>query len=405
MKIVIAPDSFKESLSAPRVCEAIAAGVRAAAPDAQIDLIPMADGGEGTVEALVKATCGRYEAARVFGPLGEPVDARFGLLGSGRAQEAQRPTSTDRSDTGQRPGGQGVTAVIEMAAASGLPLVPPDRRDPTRTTTYGTGQLIAAALEAGARRIIVGIGGSATTDGGAGAAQAVGVRFLRDDGSDCVCGLAGGGLADVSTIDVSRRDPRLDEAEIIVACDVDNPLCGPRGAAAVYGPQKGASPEMVTTLDRNVAHLADVIERDLGRRVRDVPGAGAAGGLGAGLIAFFDATLRPGAEIVIDAVGLERRVRGAQLVITGEGRLDEQSMMGKVVSGVARVAKRCGVPVIALAGSVGDGAAATLEVLDAYFPIVNRPMPLEEAMRNAGGLLTEAAANVLRAVRLLGPYR
>jgi len=391
MNIVIAPDSFKESLSAAAACEAIAAGVRSVWPEARLDLVPMADGGEGTVDALVAATDGRYQSVRVRGPLGELVEARFGLLGTGSAPRQGKPRER--------------TAVIEMAAASGLPLVPPERRDPTRTTTYGTGQLIAAALDAGARRIIIGIGGSATTDGGAGAAQALGVRFLRRDGSECPAGLAGGDLGRIAAIDPSQRDPRLDRTEVIVACDVDNPLCGPRGSAAVYGPQKGATPQMVELLDRNLAHLADLIERDLGKTVRDVPGAGAAGGLGAGLIAFCDAKLWPGVDIVMDAVNLEPRVRKADLVITGEGRLDRQSMMGKVVAGVGRLGRRCGVPVIALVGTVGDGAEATLEVLEAYFSIIDKPMSIQQAMDSAAELLTQTAGHVLRTARLFAAAR
>jgi len=382
VRVVIASDSFKESLSAEDVCQAIARGVRDAAPDADVVLCPMADGGEGTVDALVAATGGKAITTEVRGPLGEPVRATWGMLGTQSADKA---------------------AVIEMAAASGLPLVPPDRRDPTLTTTYGTGQLVAAALDQGARRIILGIGGSATNDGGAGCAQSVGVRFVDADGKALPQGLSGGSLKRVHAIDMSGRDDRITDCEILVACDVDNPLCGPRGAAAVYSPQKGASPEMVGQLDDALAHLADVIERDLGRDVRGLPGAGAAGGLGGGLVAFLDATLRPGIEIVTDVVGLADRLAGADLAITGEGRLDAQSMMGKVVYGVGKAAGRANVPVVAICGSIGDGADDSLALIRAYFSIIDRPMDLADALADAERLLRQTAANVMRAFRSVGP--
>ncbi len=387
MRIVVASDSFKESLSALAVCEAIAAGVRKAVPGAEVVLCPMADGGEGTVDALVAATAGRMLATEVRGPLGDPVEATWGMLGA-PADHADVPS--------EQPGAATPTAVIEMAAASGLPLVPPEKRDPTLTTTYGTGQLVAAALDEGARRIILGIGGSATNDGGTGCAQAVGVRLLDAKGEALPAGLSGGSLDRVEAIDTSGRDDRLEGAKILVACDVDNPLCGPRGAAAVYGPQKGATPEMVERLNAGLQHLADVIARDLGRDVRDLPGAGAAGGLGAGLVALLDATLRPGIDIVTEAVGLADRLAGANLVITGEGRLDAQSMMGKVIHGVGKVARQRGVPVIAVCGSIGAGAEKSLEVVDAYFSIVDRPMTLDEALTGAAPLLRKTASNVLR---------
>lgn len=373
MKIVLAPDSFKESLPAQSVCAAIARGILRVVPDAQIEAVPMADGGEGTVDALLAATGGTRHHTAVRGPLHTPVEAAWGMLGDGSG-----------------------TAVLEMAAASGLGLVPEDQRDPTRTTTYGTGELIVAALDAGASRILIGIGGSATTDGGTGAAQAAGVRFLDAAGRPCSPGLSGGALADIARIDLSERDPRIARTSILVACDVDNPLCGPRGAAAIYGPQKGATPEQVALLDRNLAHLADCIERDLGRSVRDLPGAGAAGGLGAGLVAFFNAELKPGIEIVIEAARLAERLRGADLVITGEGRIDRQSMMGKVIAGVGRIAKAAGVPAIALVGTIGDGAEATLEVLESYHRITPTGTPLAEALARTAEGLESTAASVIR---------
>ncbi len=374
MRIVVAPDSFKESLSAEEACRAIARGVRRVCPDAVLELVPMADGGEGTVEALIAATGGRWFSTTVAGPLGEPVDAVWGMLGGG-----------------------GRTAVLEMAAASGLGLVPPNRRNPLHTTTLGTGELIRAALDHGAENLLVGIGGSATTDGGAGAAQAVGVRFLDAAGAVCPAGLTGGRLADVVGIDLASRDPRIAAVTIEAACDVDNPLCGPRGAAAVFGPQKGAGPDAVRRLDTNLNRLAGLIERDLGISVGDVPGAGAAGGLGAGLIAFFGARLRPGVELVMRALQLADRLAGADLVITGEGRIDGQSMMGKVISGVGRAARGCGVPAIALVGSIGPGAESTLEVLEGYHCINPPDTPLREALARTSEALEAAAAAVLRA--------
>lgn len=400
MRIVVAPDSFKESLRATAVCEAIAAGVRDAAPQADVVLCPIADGGEGTVDALVAATGGRIIRTRVRGPLGDPVDAAWGLLGTIPHRDGVKAIAVRGDNDSRSPhvasAPDAPTAVIEMAAASGLPLVPADRRDPLLTTTYGTGELVKAALDAGARQIILGIGGSATNDGGVGCAQALGVRFLDSDGRELPHGLGGGMLERIHAIDMSRRDPRLADCRIRVACDVTNPLCGPRGASAVYGPQKGADPQRVKQLDAGLAHLADLIRRDLGRDVRDLPGAGAAGGLGAGLVAFADATLRRGIEIVIEAVRLTDRLAGTDLVITGEGRLDEQSMMGKVIHGVATAARAAGVPVIVVCGSVGHGAERSLELVDAYFSIVNRPMSLSDALANAAPLLRETTANIIR---------
>lgn len=380
MRIVVAPDSFKESLPARQVCEAIARGVRRARPDAAVELLPMADGGEGTVEALIAATGGRLREAVVTDPLGRPVSAAWGLLGDGSR-----------------------TAVLEMAAASGLGLVPADLRNPLHTTTFGTGQLIEAALDDGASRILIGIGGSATNDGGAGAAQAVGVRFIDRDGRPIPDGLPGGRLDQVASIDLSRRDPRLPAVPIEVACDVDNPLCGPRGASAVYGPQKGASPDQVSLLDANLSHLAQVILRDLGKDVRDVPGAGAAGGLGAGLVAFFDGTLKPGIRMVMDALRFGERIVGADLIITGEGRLDRQSMMGKLIEGVGRAARTAGVPVIALVGCAGEGADSALEVLDSYHCINPPDSTLAEALALATTRLEETAERVLRTRRFGDP--
>jgi glycerate kinase len=366
MRFVIAPDSFKGSASAREVAQAIAEGLKAALPDAVCDLVPMADGGEGTVDALVAATGGRIVSVRVTGPLGEPVDAFFGILGDGE------------------------TAVIEMAAAAGLHLVPPEKRNPMVTTTYGVGELMRAALDAGCRRLIIGIGGSATNDGGSGMAQALGVRLLDEQGNEI--GFGGGALERLARLDLSDFDRRVWDAEILVACDVTNPLTGPNGASAVYGPQKGATPEMVRQLDANLRHYAAVLQRDLGVEVETVAGAGAAGGLGAGLLAFCRAQLRRGVELVIHAVRLPERVQKADLVITGEGCLDFQTGFGKVPHGVAQVAKRYGKSVIALVGQLGEGAERCRQWgIDACFPILSKPMSEQEAMANAIPLLRRAA--------------
>jgi glycerate kinase len=375
MRIVIAPQSLKGSLTAAEAGQAIANGVRAVYPDADLDIVPVADGGEGTVQALVDATGGEVVQQTVTGPLGEPVLAFFGLLGDGR------------------------TAAIEMAAAAGLPLVPPELRDPRITTTYGVGELILAALDRGCRHFIIGIGGSATNDGGAGMAQALGASLLAEDGKEIEPG--GAALATLARISTAALDARLQECTIEVASDVNNPLCGPTGASAVYGPQKGATPEMVAELDAALAHYSQVIERDLGQVVRDIHGAGAAGGLGAGLIAFLHATLRPGAQIVIEAVGLEERVRTANLVITAEGQLDSQTAYGKSVGAVAAVAKRYGLPVLALAGGLGDNYQTVYALgVDAVSVLPSGPMTLEYAMQHAAELMSSATERMLRILRV-----
>jgi glycerate kinase len=344
----------------------------------------MADGGEGTVEALVDATGGRYVTVSVTAPLGNRIRARFGLLGD--------LSDTDGS-SGSRRGGK--TAVIEMVAASGLPLVPLAKRNPLVTTTRGTGDLIRAALNRGAKKILVGIGGSATVDGGAGMASALGARLLDAKGRPIPPG--GGGLAKLARIDLSGLDPRIRGVRIEVACDVTNPLTGPTGAARVYGPQKGATPAMVRALDRNLARLAKIVRSNLGIEVDRLPGSGAAGGLGAGLVAFLGAKLRPGVAMVVDAVDLRRTLKDADLVITGEGRMDRQSAFGKTPVGVARAAKEFGIPVVAICGSVGEGANAVLaQGIDAYVSILSAPMTLGEAMRRAPELLRQTAAQVMR---------
>jgi glycerate kinase len=375
MKIVIAPDSFKESLSSIEVARQIEAGFREIFPGAEILKLPVADGGEGTVEALVAATGGQIRKARVSGPLGTPVQAFYGVCGNGR------------------------TAVIEMAAASGLALVPADRRNPLLTSSFGTGQLIRRALDDGLRHLIIGIGGSATNDAGAGMLQALGVRLLDGQGQDLPAG--GGALGRLAAIDVSSLDPRLRDCEIEVACDVDNPLTGERGASAVYGPQKGATPAMVEELDANLALFARMVERHLGRSMDAVPGAGAAGGMGGALLVFLGARLRPGVEIVLDAIDLKTLMRDADLVITGEGRIDGQSIYGKTPVGVARIAGEQGVPVIALAGSLGPDAEDVLACgIQALFSVVQGPCKLEEALATAAQNVRRTARHLAAVLRL-----
>ncbi|MCM2249132.1 MAG: glycerate kinase [Geothrix sp.] len=375
MRIIVAPDSFKGSVSALGVAEAMERGIHAVFHDAEVLKVPIADGGEGTVEALVAATGGRLLHTEVRGPLGEPVRAHWGISGDGG------------------------TAFLEMASASGLPLVPKERRDPRITSTFGTGELMKAALDAGLRKLVIGIGGSATNDGGTGMARALGARFLDGSGRELPEG--GAALARLARIDLSALDPRLAEASVLVACDVDNPLCGPRGASAVYGPQKGATPEMVQELDAALGVFADSAKAATGRDVALLPGAGAAGGLGAGLLFFTPASLRPGVAIVLETTGFEALVQDADLVITGEGRTDFQTAMGKAPVGVAAVAKRHGVPVICIAGGLGDGADEVLaHGIDALATAVPQPMTLEACMGQGAALVEAAAARACRLVKV-----
>ncbi|HQK75880.1 MAG TPA: glycerate kinase [Candidatus Hydrogenedentes bacterium] len=372
MRVVIAPDSFKECLTADEVAGAIEEGVRRALPDCVTVCVPMADGGEGTVDALIAATNGRIVELTGTGPMGTPVATRYGLLGDGES------------------------AVIEMAAVSGLPLVRTEERDPRIATTYGTGELLCDALNRGASRIIIGLGGSATNDGGAGAAQALGVSLRDAAGRELPWG--GAALARLATIDLSRRHPRLNQCVLEAACDVDNPLCGPTGASRVYGPQKGAGPTVVEELDAALRHFGDVIEEQLGVPVLDVPGAGAAGGLGAGLVAFAGGVLRPGVDIVADACKLTSRIAGAELVITGEGRIDAQTPHGKTPAGVAKAARQLGIPVVAIAGSLGPGYDAVHDCgIREVISIQSGTMSLAEAMARAPELLAAAAERVARA--------
>ncbi len=375
MRIIVAPDSFKGSVSALGVAEAMERGIHAVFPEADVIKVPIADGGEGTVEALVAATAGRLMHTTVRGPMGEPLRAHWGISGDGS------------------------TAFIEMASASGLPLVPRARRDPRIASTFGTGELMKAALDAGLRRLVVGIGGSATNDGGSGMARALGVRFLDAGGRELPEG--GTALARLARIDLSALDPRLAEASILVACDVDNPLCGPRGASAVYGPQKGATPEMVAELDGALAVLATVATAATGRDVALSPGAWAAGGLCAGLLFFTPASLRPGVAIVLETTGFETLAHGADLILTGEGRTDFQTAMGKAPVGVAEVARRQGVPVICLSGGLGEGADEVLDHgIDAIASAVPQPMTLEDCMGQGAALVEAAAARVCRVLKV-----
>ena len=373
MKVILAPDSFKGSLTAAEAADAMAVGVRQARPDAEIVLLPLADGGEGTVEALIRATGGQRRPAVVTGPLGERLEAAFGLLG---------PDSE--------------TAVVEMAVAAGLLLVPADRRDPRGTTTYGVGELLQAAVGTGVAQIIIGLGGSATNDGGAGAMQALGVRFLDEAGRSLPVPITGGDLARLARIDAAGL--RWPAVELVIASDVTNPLLGPSGASAVYGPQKGADTAIVAELEAALTNYAAVIQRDLGKDVADLPGGGAAGGLGAGLMAFLDARMQSGIELILDAAGLDGKAAGADWLLTGEGRIDAQTLQGKTISGVLHRCRRLGLPVIAFGGSVDAAAGEQLAAqgLRAAFPIVSGPMPLEQAMRDGGALLTQAVARVLR---------
>lgn len=375
MKIVIAPDSYKESLSALEVASAIEAGFREIYPDAEYIKLPVADGGEGTVEAMVAATQGRVIQVEVTGPLGEAVPGFFGVSGDERC------------------------AFIEMAAASGLELLPPDARNPLKTTSWGTGELIRHALDLGVSRIIIGIGGSATNDGGAGMVQALGAQLLTADGQPIAPG--GAGLSTLAKIDISCLDPRLAQCRIDVACDVTNPLVGDEGASAVFGPQKGATPEMVALLDRALAHYAGQIAQELDLDVLTLEGGGAAGGMGAALYAFCGAHLRPGIDIVTDALHLDALVADADLVITGEGRIDSQTIHGKVPVGVARVAKRYQIPVIGIAGSLtADVGVVHQHGLDAVFSVLHRICSLDEALAEAGTNVRMAARNIAAAIKV-----
>lgn len=376
MRILIASDSFKGSLSSAQVAENIKAGILRVYSDAQIKYISVADGGEGTVEAVISGSGGKIVNTPVMGPDGKMLDSFFGILEDG-------------------------SAIIEMAAASGLPLVPERERDIMKATTYGTGQLLKAAMDNGCMKIYIGVGGSATNDGGIGMAQALGASFKDDRGEEV--GFGGGQLSRIAKIDVSRMDERLRRTEIIVMSDVTNPLCGPSGASAVYGPQKGASPEQVVLLDEGLSHLAKVIEEEtLTINIRNMKGAGAAGGLGGGLAAFTGAVIRSGIDAVLDMSHFAKKAEWADLIITGEGRIDYQSAYGKVISGIAGRAEKYGIPIAAIAGSLSEGAQEVYKIgIGCMEAAVCRPMPLEEAMgEKAGELVADAAERLMRGIRV-----
>lgn len=373
MKIVLAPDSFKGSAGAARLCGAMEAGIRSVLPDAEIVKLPLADGGEGTMENLVTVTGGQLRRVPTVDPLGRPIEGRYGVLGDGK------------------------TAVIELAEASGLPRLAAGERDPRRATTYGTGLLIKAALDAGIRSFIVGLGGSATNDGGAGMLQALGLRLLDGDGRELDRG--GAALARLAAIDGSAFDPRIRESRFVAACDVENPLTGPNGASAVFGPQKGADAAAVRELDAALERYAAIAARFTGINVGDMPGAGAAGGAGAALLAFLNAEMRPGAELVMEAAGFADKIRGASWIVTGEGRMDSQTASGKLVSRVCAAARSAGIPVIALCGSIepDPGLPAALG-LTAAFPLAPGPCTLEEALASAEKWAEARAASVFRLI-------
>ncbi|HEX3032463.1 MAG TPA: glycerate kinase [Bacillota bacterium] len=369
MHIILAPDSYKGSLTSVKVAAAMERGVQKVFPQAGITKLPIADGGEGTTEALLAATGGTRMTTTVSGPLGEQVDAGWGVLGDGE------------------------TAVIEMAAASGLALLSGQNLNPMNASTYGTGQLIRAALDRGLRKLIIGIGGSATNDGGAGMASALGVRFLDRFQKE----LPGGGAAlkKLAEIDVSGLDPRLKEAAVLVACDVDNPLCGSTGASIVYGPQKGAGPGMVAELEEALAKYGEVAKATLGKDVAAIPGSGAAGGLGAGLLLFTPCRLRPGIDIILEATGFEDKIKSADLVITGEGCTDGQTVFGKAPVGIARAARQYNVPTVCLSGGLGLGSEAVMaHGIHGLVSIVPRPMSLEACMQSAEELLISATTRL-----------
>lgn len=378
MKIIIAVDSFKGSISTVIAAETIKKGIEKVFPQADIVKIPMADGGEGTVDALVIGTGGIKKQVEVTGPLGEKIISEYGIINKD-------------------------IAVIEMAAASGLPLVPENKRNPLVTTSYGTGELIKAALEEGCRKIIMGVGGSATNDGGVGMAQALGMSFK--DNSNCEIAYGGGALSNIDSIDSKALDERLKECEFIIASDVTNTLCGDEGASAIYGPQKGATKEMIIILDNNLRHLAQKIKDDCNKDVLNIQGCGAAGGLPTLLLSYANVTLKAGIEIVLDTINFEEYLLNADLVITGEGRIDKQSVYGKVPVGVAKKAKKYNIPVLAIVGGIGEGASAVYEHgVDSIMSIVNRPMSLSEAMENSTELLEDVTERIMRNIKINVSY-
>jgi len=374
-KIVIAPDSYKGCLSALDVTNAIEGAILEFYPEINVVKVPIADGGEGTVDALVAATNGKLMFSEVLDPLGEKIVAKWGILGDG------------------------TSAVIEMASASGLPLIPKEKRNPYITSTFGTGQLIMSALDENCKKIVIGIGGSATNDGGVGMAKALGAKFFDSSGKELNDG--GYALQKLNKIDISNIDPRIKNTEILVACDVDNPLCGPRGASAVYGPQKGATPEMILELDKALLNFSEIAQKTVGKDVKNIAGAGAAGGLGAGLMFFTEASLMPGVELVLEVTNFNSLVEDADLVITGEGNTDFQTVFGKAPVGVAKAAKKYNIPVICISGGLGEGYESVFEKgIDAIVSISSGPVSLDECMLNGATMLQSATKRLIKILQV-----
>jgi glycerate 2-kinase len=371
IKIVIAPDSFKGSLSALEVGKAIRVGILKVDAGIETVLVPMADGGEGTVQSLIDASGGMIIQTIVHDPLFRAINSFYGIMGDGK------------------------TAVIEMAAASGLPLLNTEERNPLKATSFGTGELIKVAMDKGCNKIILGLGGSATNDGGTGMAQALGVRFWDEKGSEIGIGIGGGDLLKIHSVDISGIDSKLKNVDFIAACDVENPLCGENGASNVYGRQKGASDEDVGNLDNGLAHFSEIMNKKYGFNFKDFPGAGAAGGLGYGVLCFLKAKLERGIDIVSRETSLAEKMEGADLVITGEGKIDSQSAFGKTPFGVAQVAKKMNIPVVAIAGSLGEGYKKLYEKgFDGIFSIIDKPMSLNEAIENTKELIENTAESI-----------
>ncbi|TWT01886.1 glycerate kinase [Planomicrobium sp. CPCC 101079] len=375
MKIVVAPDSFKDSLSAQGVCKAAKEGILSVFPDAEVIELPLADGGEGIMESMVYATGGKTMKTEVHDPLLRKIESAYGVLGDGE------------------------TVIIEMAQASGLLLVKEEERNPLIASSFGTGELIRTALDAGYRKFIIGIGGSATNDAGAGMLRALGIKFFDAAGKELEDG--GAELTRLVRLDDSALDPRIGESTFLVASDVRNKLCGPSGASAIFGPQKGAAPDMVGQLDAALGHFADVVLEKNRVDLRSFEGGGAAGGMGASLIAFLHATLQSGIDLVMETIGFAEKIRGADLIITGEGRLDAQTLDGKLITGITKAAGNAGVPVVALAGSQALSSEQVAEIgLVAAFSIVSGPCTVQEAMAKAEPLITEKTIAVMNLLKL-----
>jgi len=374
MKVLIAPDKFKGSLSALKVAESIEKGIKKVDANYETEKVPMADGGEGTVESLVDATGGTLIKTIVKDPLLRDIESFYGILGDGQ------------------------TAVIEMAAASGLYLLKEYERNPLITSTYGTGQLIKDALDKGCRKFIIGIGGSATNDGGSGMIMALGAKFYDENGIQI--GHGGGELGKIKKIDIQNLDKRLKDCEFIVACDVTNPLIGEKGASKVYGPQKGATKEMVEILDKNLEHYGKLLESHFQKEIMNIPGAGAAGGLGAGLMAFLDAKLKKGVDIVIDILGIEEKIKKSDLIVTGEGKVDFQTVYGKTVSGIANLCKKYNKPLIVIAGTVEDTGNLYNMGISTVFSIIDRPMQLEDSIKNCSILIENCSERIFRLLKI-----